>query len=264
MTQIFRTQECKPHHLKALIGAAIHNTNFSSVITSDHMYKKFCGMFPDNVTPTKTMEMEEHWVLWRTYLNINLWFDGKKKCFLHYRYVINEWQRVVDMFDGHKLPWEIDGEIFYDNQYYFHCSFWFLLSHQIKIFLLFYSQVNLMSEVSYEYPILHCIINFDKSHINKLSQNDNGEPINLLTNPNLPQSGLQVVKDPGNHTTGFFGSTPLEPLPAILKIQTQWVENLPIVKGVWGLETECAMDNHVAVQRKGSMDEDLFIQTVLF
>ncbi len=108
--------------------------------------------------------------------------------------------------------------------------------------------------------MLHRIINFDESHLNKSSKNDTSRPrATSLTNPNLPQLGLQEFKDPGNHTTGVFGLTPLEPMPPVIiyetrakrdeniKIQPQWIENLPIVKGAWGLEMESPMDTHIAI-----------------
>ncbi len=58
MAQVSGTQECKPCHLKGLIGAAIHNTQFSGAVTSEYIDKKFREMFPDTVAPTKIMEME--------------------------------------------------------------------------------------------------------------------------------------------------------------------------------------------------------------
>ncbi len=121
MAQTSGTQECKPHHLKALIGAAIHSTTFSGKVTADHIYKKFCKMFPDTVTPTKIMEMEKCWASWMTYSNINLWCDGTKKCLIHYGYVVEQPQRVIDIFNGHKLPCKIDHKFIQSDECHFHC-----------------------------------------------------------------------------------------------------------------------------------------------
>ncbi len=49
-----------------------------------------------------------------------------------------------------------------------------------------------------------------------------------------------------------------------MKVRPSWCSNLPIVIGFLGFKEKCAVDTHVAVQKKGGMDEDLFIQTVLF
>ncbi len=96
MAQISSTQDvnCKPHHFKALIGAAIDCTTFRGKVTLDHIYK--------TVAPMKKMGMEECWALWTTYTNINLWYDRTKKCLIHHGYVIDKLQRVIDIFNGHK------------------------------------------------------------------------------------------------------------------------------------------------------------------
>ncbi len=49
-----------------------------------------------------------------------------------------------------------------------------------------------------------------------------------------------------------------------MKLKPKWVEGLPEVVGKWGLVKATCMDTHVCVCQKGSMDEMLFIQTVLF
>ncbi len=49
--------------------------------------------------------MEEHQALWMTNPH---WFDETKKCLIHYGYIIEQLQRVIDIFNGHKLPCEID------------------------------------------------------------------------------------------------------------------------------------------------------------
>lgn len=102
------------------------------------------------------------------------------------------------------------------------------------------------------------------------------EQVQPLINPNLPPSDMHGFKDPENYPTGVFGLTLLEAMPPILtyktrakneenmEIQPKWIENILIVKGAWGLEVECAIDTHVTIQRKGSMDKDLLMQIVLF
>ncbi len=84
-----------------------------------------------------------------------------------------------------------------------------------------------------------------------------------------------MFKDPGNQTSGLFGLNPLEAMPPILiyktraknednmKIKPKWIENIPIVKGTWGLKNEWAMLLMLPSEGRG-MDEDLFIQIVLF
>ncbi len=62
------------------------------------------------------MEMEEYWALWTTYPNIDLWGDGTKKCLIHYGYVIDQPQKVIDIFYWHKLLCEVDCEIIYCDE----------------------------------------------------------------------------------------------------------------------------------------------------
>ncbi len=136
---------------------------------------------------------------------------------------------------------------------------------------------DLKSEITFKYDVLHRIINFDETHLTKSSEGDKGGPrANTLTNPALPRTGTRVFKDPGGHVTGVFGSNPLEAMPPIvifetkskkeenLRVKPSWCKDLPVVEGQWGFDEKCVMDAHIAVRRKGSMDEDLFIQTVLF
>lgn len=97
-----------------------------------------------------------------------------------------------------------------------------------------------------------------------------------MTNPNLPRPGGRYAKDPGNHVTGCYGATPLEPMPPCIVYSTtaktpermrgkpKWAEHLPAAVGVWGLGDVYEMDTHVAVRPKGSYEEDLFIRTCLF
>jgi len=113
VTQLTGNEETKPRHLKALIGAALCNTEFSDLNT-EVVYRKFRQRYPDLVSPTRAMEMEERRALWTTYPNIIRWFDGSKECLLHYGYAQDRPQRVVDIFIGHPIPMAIDGKFNYD------------------------------------------------------------------------------------------------------------------------------------------------------
>ncbi len=49
-----------------------------------------------------------------------------------------------------------------------------------------------------------------------------------------------------------------------MQVKPCWCKDLPVVEGQWGFDEKCVMDAHAVMLRKGSMDEDLFIQTVPF
>ena len=136
---------------------------------------------------------------------------------------------------------------------------------------------TLTAEVTIKHDTLHRIINLDETHHKKSSEGDHGGTRSTtLTNPNLPRTGTRYAKDSGNHVTGCYGTTPLEPMPPVIiystssrneknmKVRPQWTDGLPIVKGEWGLGQMTAMDTQVSVRIGGGMDEDLFISTVLF
>lgn len=136
---------------------------------------------------------------------------------------------------------------------------------------------TLTAEVTIKHDTLHRIINLDETHHKKSSEGDHGGTRSTtLTNPNLPRTGTRYAKDSGNHVTGCYGTTPLEPMPPVIiystssrneknmKVRPQWADGLPIVKGEWGLGQMTAMDTQVSVRIGGGMDEDLFISTVLF
>ncbi len=107
-----------------------------------------CSQIP--YTVVATMEMEEFQALCTTYANINLWSDGTKKCLIHYGYIIEQPQRVVDIFKGHELPCQIDHKFIWSDEWYFYGISFF--SHQI-IYWHYSSKANLMSEVSYRYSV---------------------------------------------------------------------------------------------------------------
>ena len=136
---------------------------------------------------------------------------------------------------------------------------------------------TLTAEVTIKHDTLHRIINLDETHHKKSSEGDHGGTRSTtLTNPNLPRTGTRYAKDSGNHVTGCYGTTPLEPMPPVIiystssrneknmKVRPQWADGLPIVKGEWGLGQMTAMDTQVSVRIGGGVDEDLFISTVLF
>lgn len=192
------------------------------------------------------MQVEERRGLWTTFGNLNQWFDGSKECLVHLGFAEDEPMKVIDMFAGHDLPFaDLDK--------------------------------NLVSELTFKYGVLHRIINFDETHDGKDSEGDRGgSRVSSLTNPNLPRPGGRYAKDPGNHVSGCYGATPLEPMPPCIVYNTMaktpdrmrrkltWTEHLPIAMGVWGLGGEYEMDTHVAVRKKGSYEEDLFIRLCLF
>lgn len=95
--------------LKALIGAALKGTQFESM-NEDWIYTTFRSKYPETVCPTKAMEVEERRMLWTTFPNLNKWFDGTKACLIHYGYVEDKPQLVVDIFKGRVMPLKIDGE----------------------------------------------------------------------------------------------------------------------------------------------------------
>jgi hypothetical protein len=92
----------------------------------------------------------------------------------------------------------------------------------------------------------------------------------------MPRSGSRFAKDSGNHTTGCYGTNPLEAMPAVyiydsnvkdkakLKLKAGWVKGLPVATGQWGFGREHTVDAHVCVRKGGGMEEELFIATVLF
>ena len=136
---------------------------------------------------------------------------------------------------------------------------------------------DLVSELTFKYDVLHRIINFDETHHGKDSEGDRGgSRTTSLTNPHLPRPGGRYAKDPGNHVSGCYGATPLEPMPPCIVYPTtakteermkgkpKWAADLPAAVGRWGLGDVYEMDAHVAVRPKGSYEEDLFIRTVLF
>lgn len=136
---------------------------------------------------------------------------------------------------------------------------------------------NLISEVTFRYEALRRFINIDETHHSKSTEGDKSGPrSSTLTNPDFPRAGTQMSFDSGGHVSGCYGTNPLEAMPPVyifetkakteenMRIKPQWVEGLPIVKGWWGLGEETVMDSQVSVRPHGSMEEDLFIQTVLF
>ena len=116
-----------------------------------------------------------------------------------------------------------------------------------------------MSELTYKFETLRRFINLDETHHSKSSSGDKGgSRSQTLVNPNLPRSGSRFAKDSGNHTTGCYGTNPLEPMPAVyiydsnvqdkekLKLRPERISGLPVAKGQWGLGGELPeIDSHV-------------------
>ncbi len=81
---------------------------------------------------------------------------------------------------------------------------------------------DLMSELTFKYQVLCRIINFVKTHLTKSSEGDKSSPCaSTLSNPNIPQWGTRIFKDPRGHVTGVFGSNLLEPMPPIIIFDTK-------------------------------------------
>ena len=106
-----------------------------------------------------------------------------------------------------------------------------------------------MSELSYKYDVLHRIINLDETHHKKSTEGDKGgSRATTVTNPDLPRAGSRFCKDNGDHVSGCYGSTILEPMPPVViykttakdtkkrKVRPSWVKNLPRVVGKWGFD----------------------------
>ncbi len=119
MCQLSSNGEVKPKKLKALIGAAINNTELKDKVSPDYVYKKLKEMFPDSVQESKSMKVEDRRMNWTTYPNLNLWFEGTKKELIHYGYVTDQPQIVRDIFRGYPMPFDIPGEFISCNYYYF-------------------------------------------------------------------------------------------------------------------------------------------------
>ena len=133
-----------------------------------------------------------------------------------------------------------------------------------------------MSELTYKYDVLRRFINLDETHHDKSSEGDKGGTRSTtITNPSLPRGGSKFSKDDGNHTSGCYGSNPLEPMPPVIiyksnakdpenmKIRPSWTKGLPVVTGEWGLGKQTVMDTQVSVRQNGSMEEDLYMKTCL-
>ena len=70
MKQLEGVQETKPRHIKALIGAAVRDTDHDDM-SRDYLYRKFRKEMCATVAPTKPMQMEERPGLWTTHNNLN-------------------------------------------------------------------------------------------------------------------------------------------------------------------------------------------------
>ena len=109
MKQLEGVQESKPRHIKALIGAAVRDTDRDSM-SRDYLYRRFRKEMCATVAPTKPMQMEERRGLWTTYNNLNDWFNGAKKIMIDLGFAEDKPMRVVDIFRGREseMPCEID------------------------------------------------------------------------------------------------------------------------------------------------------------
>mmetsp|Transcript_12722 Transcript_12722/g.26933 ORF Transcript_12722/g.26933 Transcript_12722/m.26933 type:complete len:164 (+) Transcript_12722:454-945(+) len=113
MKQLSGDGEIKPKKMRAIIGAAMANTDYKEKLSVTYVYKMLRKKFPDTVQETKAMQVEDRHMKWTTYPNVNLWFDGSKECLIHYGYTEDKQQLVRDIFIGKPLPCEIPGEKFF-------------------------------------------------------------------------------------------------------------------------------------------------------
>ena len=132
---------------------------------------------------------------------------------------------------------------------------------------------NLVSELTYKFDMLRRFINIDETnHSKDSSGGKGGSRSKILINPHIPRAGSRFAKDSGNHTTGCYGSNPLEPMPPVfiydsgvkdkskLKLRPGWVEGLPVARGKYGFGDGRvhAIDSHVSFRKGEGTDEDLF------
>ena len=121
------------------------------------------------------------------------------------------------------------------------------------------------------------LINVDETHHKKATGSAKGGPkTKTVTNSDLPRPGARFCKDNGDHVSGCYGASVIEPMPPVViyksaakdakkrKVKPSWVKNLPRVVGQWGFDLKGWVDSHFASRPNGSMDEDLYMQTVSF
>ncbi len=123
-----------------------------------------------------------------------------KDCLIHYRYVEDKPQKVIGIFHGREMPWNIPCIIIiFENIVEIELNFEILTSPLYDL------EADLMSEETFRYKVLQHFINFDETQVIKSSKGDKSGPwAATLTNPDLLQAGTRVFKDPGGHVTGIF------------------------------------------------------------
>ena len=126
---------------------------------------------------------------------------------IHLGFAEDKPQRVAEIFEGVMAPpCPIDGELSVFSTRKHANTYLFLLS--------FVSADNLESELTYKFDVLRRFINIDETNHSKGSSGDKGgSRSKSLINPHIPRAGSRFAKDSGNHTTGCYGSNPLEPMP---------------------------------------------------
>ena len=123
-----------------------------------------------------------------------------------------------------------------------------------------------MSELTYKFNVLRQFINIDETNHSKGSSgNKGGSRFKILVNLHIPETGSRFAKDSGNHTTGCYGSNPLNPMPPVyiydsgmkdkskLKLRPGLVEGLPVARGKYGFVDGRvhAIDSPVSVRKGG-------------
>ena len=110
MRQLEDISEEKPRTLKALIDAALYDTDLKSV-DQEWVYTYFRQKYPHVGEPSKVVHVEERRGLWTTYGNLNQWFDGSKECLVRLGFAEDKPMKVIDMFAGHDLSFpDLDSE----------------------------------------------------------------------------------------------------------------------------------------------------------
>ena len=148
------------------------------------------------------------------------------------------------------------------------------------LFLLsFVAADDLVSELTYKFDMLRRFINIDETNHSKGSSGDKGgSRSKSLINPHIPRADSRFAKDSGNHTTGCYGSNPLEPMPSAfiygsgvkdkskLKLRPGWVEGLPVARGKYGFGDGRvhAIDSHVSVRKGGGQTKTCSWQQCCF
>ena len=110
MMQVAGTEHTRPRLIRALISAAIMNTNWADCASVKYIFEKLKRNYPETIEPSKTNEVDDHRANWTTYPNIKEWLDGMKKIIVNTGLGVDCPMKLKDIFEGRTPPFEIDGE----------------------------------------------------------------------------------------------------------------------------------------------------------